>query len=94
MHGSISTKSASHADNGERQPLAENILARRVWLPKAIYGAIPYLYLIVGSFALAATIYIHHWIWIVPHYVLFSAACLHMGLVVYRRRQGTRSGDR
>lgn len=94
MHGSISTKSAHHAEKGGRQLISANHLARKVWLPKLIYAAIPYFYLVVGSFALGATIYIHHWIWIVPHYVLFSAACLHMGVVVYRRRQRALDGDR
>jgi hypothetical protein len=94
MHGSISTNSVGHDGDRECQRFTPTFLGRKVWLPKLIYGAIPYFYLIVGSLALAATLYIHHWIWIVPHYVLFSAACLHMGIFVHRRRQRARRGRR
>lgn len=63
-----------------------SILAKKIWLPKFIYAALPWFYLIAGSCALVATIYIGHWTWVLPHYALFSIACLHMGLLIYRRR--------
>jgi len=67
-----------------------SLLARKVWLPKLLYAALPAFYLISGISALAATIYIGHWIWVLPHYLLFSVACLHMGILIYRRRRAAR----
>lgn len=67
------------------------LLSRKIWLPKLLYSALPYFYLVSGAGALIATLYIGNWIWVLPHYLLFSAACLHMGLVIYRRRH--RSDD-
>ncbi len=62
------------------------LLSRKVWLPKFVYSALPYFYLLTGAFALLATLYISNWLWILPHYLLFSAACLHMGVLIFRRR--------
>lgn len=67
-----------------------SLLSRKVWLPKMLYAALPCFYLLTGLSALAATIYIGHWIWVLPHYALFSIACLHMGVLVYRRRRAAR----
>lgn len=63
-----------------------SLLSRKIWLPKALYSSLPYFYLFTGIGALLATLYISHWLWILPHYLLFSAACLHMGVLVFRRR--------
>lgn len=65
------------------------LLSRKIWLPKAVYATLPYFYLTTGFVALMATLYISHWLWILPHYLLFSAACLHMGVLIYRRRHGS-----
>ena len=59
---------------------------RKIWLPKLVYDALPYFYLIAGIAALLATLYISDWFWVLPHYLLFSAACLHLGVRVFRRR--------
>jgi hypothetical protein len=48
--------------------------------------ALPYFYLTAGFAAFFATLYINEWFWILPHYLLFSAACLHLGFAVRRRR--------
>lgn len=66
------------------------LMSRKVWLPKLIYNALPYFYLLAGAGALLATIYISGWAWVLPHYLLFAAACLHMGILVYRRRNKRR----
>jgi Flp pilus assembly protein TadB len=63
-----------------------SLMARRIWLPKALYAALPYFYLLAGLAALLATLYISNWYWILPHYLLFAGACLHMSILVYRRR--------
>lgn len=62
------------------------LLSRKIWLPKALYGALPSFYIIAGITALLATLYIGNWYWVLPHYLFFSAACLHMGVMIYRRR--------
>ncbi len=69
-------------------------LLRRIWLPRLIYLAIPYFYMTAGLLALATTIYISQWYWVLPHYLLFSAVCLHMGFVIRRWRlpAGRKSG--
>lgn len=55
-------------------------------MPKLIYDSLPYFYLASGLAAFFATLYITEWFWILPHYVLFSFVCLHLGFIVYRRR--------
>ncbi len=62
------------------------ILSRKIWIPKLLYAGLPYFYLASGIAALVATLYVDNWIWLVPHYVLFSAICLHMGVLIFRRR--------
>ena len=74
----------------DTQKVARNtgsILSRKIWLPKAIYSALPYFYLVTGISALLATLYISNWLWILPHYLLFSGACMHMGVLIFRRRR-------
>ncbi len=68
-----------------------SLLSRKVWLPKVLYSVLPYFYLVSGLGAIVATMYIGHWSWILPHYILFSAACLHMGILIYRRRSRVRN---
>ena len=69
---------------------AGNLMTRKIWLPKALYKALPAFYILSGILALLATIYISAWFWVLPHYLLFSAACIHMGLLIVRRRRGSR----
>jgi hypothetical protein len=69
------------------------LTTKKIWLPKLLYDALPYFYLTSGFAAFFATMYISEWFWILPHYLLFSAACLHLGVVIYRRRQGRQSED-
>ena len=64
-----------------------NFLTKKVWLPKVAYDALPYFYLVAGVAALIATIYIGAWYWVVPHYVLFAGVCLHIGVLVLRKRR-------
>lgn len=63
-----------------------NKVTRKIWLPKLLYDALPYFYLASGIGAFLATLYVSEWFWVVPHYVLFSAACIHFGVLVFRRR--------
>jgi len=66
---------------------AERLLTRKIWLPQLLYDSLPYFYLTAGFAAFFATLYISDWFWILPHYVLFSAACLHLAYAVCRRRR-------
>jgi hypothetical protein len=68
-----------------------HLMSRKIWLPKLFYNALPYFYLVAGIAALLATMYISEWFWVLPHYLLFAAACLHMGFLVYRRRNRART---
>ena len=70
---------------------AGTLMSRKIWLPKLVYNALPYFYLLAGLAALFATLYISDWFWVLPHYLLFAGACLHMGLFVYRRRSRLRT---
>ena len=65
---------------------AGKFISRKIWIPKVLYNILPYFYLFAGIGALLTTIYISGWAWMLPHYLLFAIACLHMGLLVYRRR--------
>ena len=60
---------------------------KKIWLPKLLYDALPYFYLTSGFAAFLATLYISEWFWVLPHYLLFSAACIHLGVSVYSRRR-------
>ena len=64
-----------------------NFLSRKIWLPKLLYDGLPYFYVSAGFGAFLATIYISDWFWVLPHYLLFSVACVHLGILVYRRRR-------
>jgi Flp pilus assembly protein TadB len=72
---------------------ASNLVTRKVWLPKAIYDGLPFFYFISGILAFLATVYINEWFWVLPHYVLFSVACLHFGVAILRRRERARRAD-
>lgn len=65
---------------------ARGFITRRIWLPKVAYDALPFFYLFAGFSALLTTFYISGWAWLLPHYLLFAVACLHLGVLVYHRR--------
>ncbi len=69
---------------------AGRFASRKIWLPKILYDCLPYFYLTAGFAAFFATLYISDWFWVLPHYLLFSAACLHMSYAVYRHRKRSR----
>ena len=72
---------------------AGNLLTRKIWLPKLLYALLPYFYFAAGIAAFLATMYISEWFWVLPHYLLFSAACVHLGVFVYRRRRHAASDN-
>ena len=66
---------------------AQSMMARTVWLPELLYDSLPYFYLTAGFAAFFATLYISDWFWVLPHYLIVSAACLHLAFVVFRHRR-------
>jgi hypothetical protein len=90
----ISTAAGKPAGLTETQQLtrdAGTFATRKIWLPKLLYDGLPYFYLTSGFAAFFATLYISEWFWVLPHYLLFSAACVHLGISVYRRRRAAAS---
>jgi Flp pilus assembly protein TadB len=83
-------KPPNPADTRELAGAGGSFVSRKIWLPKALYDAIPYFYILAGLVAFLATLYISTWLWILPHYLLFSAACLHIGILILRRRMRPR----
>ena len=77
-----------HLRATEVQHSRENsVLEHKIWLPNLVYDCLPYFYLTAGFAAIFATLYISDWFWVMPHYLLFSAACMHLAYEVYRRRK-------
>ena len=72
---------------------AGTLLTRKIWLPKLAYDALPYFYLTAGFAAFFATLYITDWFWVLPHYLLFSAAIFHLAFAVIGKRTRRRDAD-
>lgn len=87
MAGNAAGKTAPLTDTQQAARETGKILTRKLWIPRILYAALPLFYILSGIAALLATLYISDWFWILPHYLLFSAACVHMGVLVHRRRQ-------
>jgi len=68
-------------------------MTRKIWLPRILYDLLPYFYLTAGFAAFFATLYISEWFWVLPHYLLFSGACLHLAYTVYARRNRSPDTD-
>jgi len=94
MLSSITRKSVELSDTQQLARDTGKLVSRKIWLPKLLYDSLPYFYLTAGFAAFFATLYISEWFWVLPHYLLFSAACLHLGFVVYRRRHHDAAADR
>jgi len=90
MLSNAGSNSANLTDTQEVTRSAGSFVSRKIWLPKALYDALPYFYLVAGVAAFFATLYISNWLWVLPHYILFSAACMHLGVLVLRRRRHPR----
>lgn len=86
MLGKASAQSTA-PHNVDLAKSAEAYALRKVWIPKVLYLALPYFYVASGVLALLATLYISDWFWVLPHYLLFSVACTHFGIAIFRRRR-------
>ena len=78
--------SGASARDSASPPATATFLLKKIWLPRIVYDALPYFYLTAGFAAFFATLYISEWFWVVPHYILFSGVCLHLGATIYARR--------
>jgi hypothetical protein len=92
MLSSAAGKATTHTEARRARRNKSSLVSRKIWLPKLLYDALPYFYVASGVVAFFATLYISEWFWILPHYVLFSAVCLHLGVIVYRRRHEKTTG--
>jgi hypothetical protein len=72
---------------------AGTLLTRKIWLPKLAYDALPYFYLTASFAAFFATLYITDWFWVLPHYLLFSAAICHLAFAVIGKRKRRQDAD-
>lgn len=89
----ISTTAGKPISLSETQQVDQKtgtLATKKIWLPKLLYDLLPYFYLVSGFGAFFATLYISEWFWVLPHYLLFSAACIHLGILVYHRRRTQR----
>ncbi len=87
MLSAAAGKSPELTETQEVMRTTGRLVSRKIWLPKFLYDALPYFYLASGFAAFFTTLYISEWFWVLPHYILFSAACIHLGLLIYRRRR-------
>ena len=86
MLGNAAGKATLGSDFAENGRSLAFFLRRKIWLPKLLYAALPYFYVLSGLASFLATFYVTEWFWILPHYILFSVVCVHIGILVYRRR--------
>ena len=93
MLGTTAGKTARLTDTRQLKRDSGNLVSRKIWLPKLFYDVLPYFYVIAGFLAFFATLYISEWFWVLPHYLLFSVACVHMGILIFRRRHRRSDSD-
>ncbi len=86
MLGSTAGKPVTLTDTQQVSLNAGRLATRKIWLPKVIYDVLPWFYLASGVIAFLTTLYISEWFWVLPHYLLFSAACIHFGAIIISRR--------
>lgn len=89
MLDSAAGKSAPLTDTRRIERRRASFISRKIWLPNLLYNALPWFYVTSGVASFLATVYINEWFWVLPHYVLFSAACVHLGVYIFRRRHKT-----
>ncbi len=69
-------------------------LFRRIWLPKALYEALPWLYLAGGGAALVSGLLMPEPVWIFGYLLLPGLALIHMGLYIGTLRRRARLKQR
>lgn len=95
MHSPTASSPPSSADARPATWIGR-VLFRKLWIPKSLYEALPYCYVMGGLAALVSALYLPGWTWILPYLVLLGAISLHAGLAVltlrwrFRRTQSSR----
>jgi hypothetical protein len=56
------------------------IMLRKIWLPKALYSALPAIYICLGIYATYTALFLLHWSWVVPYFLILACICLHAGV--------------
>lgn len=83
--------------HGDAPGKLRSLLLRRLWLPRIVYEALPYLYIACGLVALASAMYTPDWTWILPWAILVGLISLHAGLALvalrYRFRRNRSDDD-
>lgn len=67
------------------------LLTRRLWLPRPVYAAIPWIYLGAGTTSLVGGLYLPDWAWTFPYLMLLGLACLHVGITIASMRHSRRN---
>ena len=93
MLGTTAGNTSRLTDTQQSTRDSGNLVSRKIWLPKLFYDVLPYFYVTAGFLAFFATLYISEWFWVLPHYLLFSVACVHMGILIFRRRHRRSDSD-
>jgi hypothetical protein len=91
MNSTVAGKPITLSETQQLTRKTGNLASKKLWLPKFLYDLLPYFYLTSGFAALFATLYISEWFWVLPHYLLFSAACIQMAVAVFKRRRAPKS---
>ncbi|MDP6436476.1 MAG: hypothetical protein QF790_00430 [Gammaproteobacteria bacterium] len=66
-------------------------LFRKVWLPKSLYTALPFLYIGLGLYATGSALLLGHWSWIAPYIIIFGIILLHGGTIIMAKRWRNRN---
>ena len=90
MHSTPAISASHHARRINPFQQLREILLQKLWLPRVIYEALPYLYLVMGLTALVSAAYLPGWNWLLPYAILFSLACLHVSLAIIALRYNAR----
>lgn len=97
MHTGKALHAPARSGPGNIISRIRKLLLRRLWLPRFIYEALPYVYIVCGLVALGSAMYTRDWTWILPWAILVGLICLHAGLALaalrYRIRKGKRRND-
>ncbi len=62
-------------------------LTRRIWLPASVYAALPYIYILLGCYAIAGALFLQHWSWIVPYLMLTGICAFQAGVAIWTLRR-------
>jgi hypothetical protein len=86
MHPSRAVPASSHESRISFAQQIHGLLLQKLWLPRLLYEALPYLYLAIGIAALASALYVPGSGWILPYAILFAVICLHASLAIIALR--------